>query len=102
MLQDGPLCLEAAARLLDRVHRGDTVVLSTGFPMAPWSFTASIPDRFGDAALTKLETRWFDYQEVVLIDGEWKIINVLWTGKDGGPIAVEDWFYLRDSSEPQL
>ncbi|HEV2439662.1 MAG TPA: glutamate cyclase domain-containing protein [bacterium] len=35
-LQDGPLCLEAAARLLSRAHRGDTVVLATGFPMSPW------------------------------------------------------------------
>lgn len=35
-LQDGPLCLEAASRLLSRVHRDDTVVLATGFPMAPW------------------------------------------------------------------
>jgi hypothetical protein len=35
-LQDGPLCLEAAARVLARVRRGDTVILGTGFPMAPW------------------------------------------------------------------
>jgi D-glutamate cyclase len=35
-LQDGPLCLEAASRLLARLHPGDTVVLATGFPMAPW------------------------------------------------------------------
>jgi D-glutamate cyclase len=35
-LQDGPLCFEAAVRLLDRVKRNDTVVLATGFPMSPW------------------------------------------------------------------
>jgi D-glutamate cyclase len=35
-LQDGPLCLEAASRVLSRLQRGDTVVLATGFPMSPW------------------------------------------------------------------
>ncbi|HEV2358632.1 MAG TPA: glutamate cyclase domain-containing protein [bacterium] len=35
-LHDGPLCLEAAARLLSRVSHGDPVVLATGFPMYPW------------------------------------------------------------------
>src|SRR5579864_333907 len=76
---------------------------ATGKAEDPWpEARATILDRYGDAALVKLETRWFDYQEVVLIDGEWKIINVLWTGKSGEPQAVEEWFYLRDSSEPEL
>jgi hypothetical protein len=51
-LQDGPLCLEAAVRLLDRVHRGDTVVLSTGFPMAPW-FVGEQDGPVGSATLAR-------------------------------------------------
>jgi hypothetical protein len=54
------------------------------------SIDVGILDRFGDAATVRLETRWFDYLEVVLIEGEWKVINVLWTGKDGGPLAIEE------------
>lgn len=34
--QDGPLCLEAASRLLEAVHKGDPVLLATGFPTYPW------------------------------------------------------------------
>lgn len=37
----------------------------------------TILDHFGDAVLVKLATRWIDYKEVVLIEREWKIINVL-------------------------
>src|SRR5437879_12931752 len=35
-LQDAPLCLTAAARLLERVHKGQVVILATGLPMYPW------------------------------------------------------------------
>ncbi len=51
-LQDGPLCLEAASRLLSRVERGDTVVLATGFPMAPW-FIGEQDGPIGTATLAR-------------------------------------------------
>ncbi len=35
-VHEGPLCLEAAARLLEHVHKADVVVLATGFPTYPW------------------------------------------------------------------
>jgi D-glutamate cyclase len=34
--QESPLCLEAAVRLMDHVHKGDVVLLATGFPTYPW------------------------------------------------------------------
>jgi D-glutamate cyclase len=51
-LQDGPLCLEGAARLLARVRHGDTVVLATGFPMAPW-FAGEQDGPVGTATLAR-------------------------------------------------
>ena len=34
--QSGPLCLAAAARLLETVQRDDVVILATGLPIFPW------------------------------------------------------------------
>jgi len=36
LTQPGPLCLDAAARLAARVHKGDVVMLATGLPTYPW------------------------------------------------------------------
>jgi hypothetical protein len=51
-LQDGPLCLEAASRLLARLQRGHTVVLATGFPMHPW-FVGEQDGPVGTATLAR-------------------------------------------------
>jgi len=50
--QDGPLCLAAAARLLEHVHKGDAVILATGFPMYPW-FAGEQDGPVGAAALAR-------------------------------------------------
>lgn len=51
-LQDGPLCLEAASRLLSRLERGRPVVLATGFPMHPW-FVGEQDGPVGTATLAR-------------------------------------------------
>jgi hypothetical protein len=50
--EDGPLCLEAAVRLLARLERGGAVVLATGFPMHPW-FTGEQDGPVGAATLAR-------------------------------------------------
>ncbi len=36
LAQPGPLCMDAAVRLLARVRKGDAVILATGLPTYPW------------------------------------------------------------------
>jgi hypothetical protein len=39
----------------------------------------TILDRYNNAAVVKIvASDWIDYLEVAKINGEWKIINVLW------------------------
>ena len=39
----------------------------------------TILDRFGDAASVRLDMHdWIDYMHLARIDGQWKIVNVLW------------------------
>lgn len=48
-------------------------------PLAGRRREVSILDRFGNAASVKVEAdRWVDYLHLVKVDGEWKILNVLW------------------------
>ena len=51
-LQDAPLCLTAAARLLDRVSKGQVVILATGLPMYPW-FAGEQDGPVGTATLAR-------------------------------------------------
>jgi len=51
-LQDAPLCLTAAARLLERVHKGQVVILATGLPMYPW-FAGEQDGPVGTATLAR-------------------------------------------------
>jgi D-glutamate cyclase len=48
----GPLCLEAAARLLQRVRKGSVVVLATGLPTYPW-FAGEQDGPVGTATLAR-------------------------------------------------
>lgn len=42
-------------------------------------------DVFGDAATARVRAaRWVDYLQMVRVDGEWKILNVLWEMDEGG------------------
>lgn len=42
----------------------------------------TILDRYGNAAVVKAVARdWVDYLQIGKVDGEWKIINVLWEMK---------------------
>ncbi len=51
-VQEGPLCLEAASRLLQRVHKGNVVFLATGLPTYPW-FTGEQDGPVGTATLAR-------------------------------------------------
>lgn len=43
-----------------------------------------VPDVFGDAATARIRAaQWVDYLQMVRVDGEWKILNVLWELDDG-------------------
>ncbi len=48
----GPLCLEAAARLLKRVHSASVVILATGLPTYPW-FAGEQDGPVGTATLAR-------------------------------------------------
>ena len=64
---DGPLCLEAAGRLLDRVHKGDVVMLATGFPTHPW-FTAEQDGPVGTATLARALVLGIGARPVIVTD----------------------------------
>lgn len=49
---DGPLCLGAAARLLQRVRKGSAVILATGLPTYPW-FAGEQDGPVGTATLAR-------------------------------------------------
>jgi D-glutamate cyclase len=49
---EAPLCLEAAARLLQRVHKGSVVILATGLPTYPW-FVGEQDGPVGTATLAR-------------------------------------------------
>ena len=50
----------------------------------------TILDRFENAAVVKIvAAEWIDYLELAKVDGEWKIINVLWELKPRGPAPAK-------------
>lgn len=57
----------------------------------------TIPDRFNNAAVVKIvASDWIDYLSVAKVNGEWKIINVLWELKPrpaepSTPSATKPW-----------
>jgi D-glutamate cyclase len=48
----GPLCLDAASRLLERVGKGRVIILATGLPTYPW-FTGEQDGPVGTATLAR-------------------------------------------------
>ncbi len=65
--QDGPLCLEAAARLLERVHKGDAVILAAGFPTYPW-FAGEQDGPVGAATLARALVLGIGARPVIVTD----------------------------------
>ena len=51
-VQEDPLCLKAAARLLEAVDKGDVVILATGWPTYPW-FAGEQDGPVGTATLAR-------------------------------------------------
>lgn len=54
-------------------------------PAAEQQKDVTIYDHYGDTATVKLVARnWIDYMHLAKMDGEWKIVNVLWEMKPEG------------------
>ncbi len=66
-IQEGPLCLEAAARLLEHVHKGDVVILATGFPTYPW-FAGEQDGPVGTATLARALVLGVGARPVIVTD----------------------------------
>lgn len=64
---DGPLCLEAAGHLLERVRKGDVVILATGFPTYPWS-TGEQDGPVGTATLARALALGIGARPVIVTD----------------------------------
>ncbi len=65
--QEGPLCLEAAARLLGAVRKGDVVVLATGWPTYPW-FAGEQDGPVGAATLARALVLGIGARPVIVTD----------------------------------
>jgi len=65
--QDGPLCLEAASRLLETVRKGDVVVLATGWPTPPW-FAGEQDGPVGAATLARALVLGIGARPVIVTD----------------------------------
>ncbi len=63
----GPLCLEAASRLLEHVHKGDVVILATGFPTYPW-FAGEQDGPVGAATLARALVLGIGARPVIVTD----------------------------------
>lgn len=60
----------------------------TRYPGDKKTNTVDILDVFGDIATVKvISAEYIDYLHVGRVDGEWKIVNVLWAFKDGSGAA---------------
>jgi hypothetical protein len=66
-VHDGPLCLEAAGRLLDRVHGDRVVILATGFPTYPWA-TGEQDGPVGTATLARALVLGLRARPVIVTD----------------------------------
>ncbi len=64
---EGPLCLEAAARLLQRVHKGSVVILATGLPTYPW-FAGEQDGPVGTATLARALVLAVGVRPVIVTD----------------------------------
>ena len=51
-VEEAPLCLTAAVRLLEKVHKGNVVILATGLPTYPW-FAGEQDGPVGTATLAR-------------------------------------------------
>jgi D-glutamate cyclase len=65
--REGPLCLEAASRLLERVPKGRIVILATGLPMYPW-FIGEQDGPVGTATLARALVVGVGARPVILTD----------------------------------
>jgi D-glutamate cyclase len=65
--QDGPLCLEAAVRILEHAGRGDVVILATGFPIPPW-FAGEQDGPVGAATLARAMVLGAGVRPVIVTD----------------------------------
>ena len=71
-----------AMALVQRTKRGG----GTKTPKERQSKDITILDRYNNAAVVKIvASDWIDYLEEAKVDGEWKIINVLWELKPKPP-----------------
>ncbi len=70
-----------AAQLVDVTASGNGVRISDAY--GTWSYV-TILDSFEDMASVRVDvSTWVDYLHVGKINGEWKIINVLWGPRPG-------------------
>ena len=59
-------------------------------PDEAWDRLERILDRFENAAVVKIvAAEWIDYLELAKVDGQWKIINVLWELKPRSSAAAK-------------
>lgn len=66
-MQEGPLCLDAASRLLETVRKGNVVVLATGWPTYPW-FTGEQDGPVGAATLARALVIGIGARPVIVTD----------------------------------
>jgi hypothetical protein len=71
---------QGASELVTATARG----LGTRIPEDARRKEVQVLDIFGNAATARIRaTGWVDYLQLVRVDGEWKILNVLWELDDG-------------------
>ena len=66
-VQEDPLCLKAAARILENVHKGDVVILATGWPTYPW-FAGEQDGPVGTATLARALVLGVGARPVIVTD----------------------------------
>ena len=66
-LEEHPLCLTAAARLLEQVHKGSVVILATGLPTYPW-FVGEQDGPVGTATLARALVLAVGVRPVIVTD----------------------------------
>lgn len=72
---------QGASELVTATARG----AGTRTPEAARRKDVQVLDVHGDAATARVRAaRWVDYLHLVRVDGEWRILNVLWELDDGG------------------
>jgi len=78
IVADGTLKSMTAAQLVEATGKG----YGKSVPAEKQLKDARILDRFGNAAVVRLEmTGWIDYLELGKFGDDWKIVNVLWERK---------------------